>query len=204
MACEMIALMGGTFDPPHVGHLAIAHAVRVRLGLDEIRLVVAGDPWQKHDRVVSAAADRADMLDAAVADALGWGIGGLVVDRSEIGRRGPTYTIDTVIELRRSAPSAQVALVLGADVIGHVDSWHRASELASMVKVVGVARPGAAANEPAGWAVEWVELPPIEISSTAIRSLAATGQRPDFFTTPGVVSLIEERGLYRPAPEVTT
>ena len=130
-----MAVFGGTFDPPHVGHLVVASEVRYRGGFDEVLLMVANDPWQKHGtREITPASVRYEMVAAAVA-----GNDGLVASNLEIGRGGPTYTIDTVEQLT-AGPDVDVTVVLGADAVAGLDSWHRAEDLASMVSIVAVAR----------------------------------------------------------------
>src|SRR5438309_566525 len=115
---ERIGILGGTFDPVHVGHLIDACAARHQLALDRVLVVVARDPWQKHGRVVAPAEQRFEMLAAAIDGAVG-----LEASRIELERDGPTYTIDTVEQL--SEPGRELVLVMGSDVAGSLDSWHR-------------------------------------------------------------------------------
>ena len=188
-----VALFGGTFDPPHVGHLVVASEVRWAAGVDEIRLVVANDPWQKSgQREVTPAVDRLAMVAAAVADHPG-----LVADDEEIRRGGITYTVDTVEALLAAEPHTEVALVLGADAVAGLGSWHRADELAEMVTIVAVARPGhPTPAAPAGWRSSVVDVPAVDVSSTDVRARCARGAPIDFLVTDPVRSVIAERGLY--------
>ena len=133
-----IGVFGGTFDPPHIGHLAVAVEVRHALALDRVLMVVANDPWQKRGaRVLTPAADRLEMVRAAVED-----LDGIEADDREIRRGGPSYTVDTVEELLGEQPQAEVFVVVGADAAAGLRTWERADELAALVTVVVVRRPG--------------------------------------------------------------
>lgn len=193
MSPRRIALFGGTFDPPHIGHLVVANEVRVVGGFDEVILMVANDPWQKSSqRVVTPAAIRLDMVRSAVE-----GHAGLVAGDSEIRRGGATYTVDTVEELAAGHPDAAISIVVGDDAARTLDTWHRSAELARLAEVVVVGRPGApdVVVSP-GWNVRRIEVPQLDISSTDLRRRAATGAPIDFLVPERVVSTIAARGLY--------
>lgn len=182
--------MGGTFDPVHVAHLAAAAAARHQLRLDRVLLVVAGDPWQKHGHVVAPAAARYDMVAAAVD-----GVDGFEPSRIELDRPGPTYTIDTVEQLRE--PDRELFLVVGADVAAGLDTWHRVDELRNLVTLALVDREGAApAAVPAGWRGARVVMPRLDVSSTDLRRRVAAGEPVDFLIPPGAVRVLRERALY--------
>ena len=139
-ATRRIGIFGGTFDPPHLGHLAVACAARDQLALDEVLLVVAGDPWQKRDRVLAPAALRIELTEVLIA-----GESRLMVDRREVERTGPSFTIDTVEELLSEAKEpTELVLILGADAAQGIETWHRASDLAALVTLGIAARPGSA------------------------------------------------------------
>jgi nicotinate-nucleotide adenylyltransferase len=185
-----IGLFGGTFDPPHNGHLALARAALGSLGLDRVVLVVANDPWQKSSqRVITPAAIRWEMVIAALD-----GDPGLVASDVEIGRGGPTYTIDTVDQL--APEGADVTLLLGADAAAGLDTWHRASDLRDRVRIAVAARPGATAPVPAGWRTVELPMAPVDVSSSDIRRRCAAGMPFDHLVPTGVASLIAEHGLY--------
>ena len=192
MPPRRIALFGGTFDPPHIGHLVVASEVRYAGGFDEVLLVVANDPWQKRGtRDVTPAAARLEMVEAAVA-----GHDGLTPCAIEIDRGGASYTIDTVEELRAGG-DVECTLVLGADAVAGLDSWHRSADLARLVDVVVVRRPGhSTVDASAGWRMRPVDVPAIDVSSTAIRERCATGAPIDFLVPDGVRSVITALGLY--------
>jgi nicotinate-nucleotide adenylyltransferase len=189
-----LALLGGTFDPPHVGHIATAAIVRHALGLDQLWLVVANRPWQKVDqRQVSPAADRLALARAAVAD-----VDGVEVSTIEIDRGGDSYTVDTVAELRAARPGVEVLVVVGADAAAGLPTWERAEELRRATTLVLVDRPGVDhAPPPPGWAFVRVEVPRLDVSSTDLRRRVRVGEPIDGLVPPAVRSLITERGIYR-------
>lgn len=188
-----LAVFGGTFDPPHVGHLVVASDVRHLGGFDEVLLMVANDPWQKSaGRTVTPADVRFEMVAAAVA-----GHEGLVASDLEIGRGGPTYTIETVEAMTAVDDGIEVSLVLGADAVAGLDSWHRAGELADLVQIVAVGRPGhAAPSAKSSWRLRTIDVPALDVSSTDLRARCAAGAPIDFLVPDAVRSVIAERGLY--------
>jgi nicotinate-nucleotide adenylyltransferase len=189
-----IGVFGGTFDPPHLGHLVIAVNVRFELDLDRVLFVVANEPWQKvGDRQISPAADRLALVEAAVAD-----VEGLEASRMEIDRGGPSFSADTLAELHATEPGAELFLVLGRDAALAVPTWERADELDPLATMVVVDRPGAdGAPLPAGFRWVRVEAPRLEVSSTDLRARVSEGRPLDFLVPDAVVSCIERRGLYR-------
>lgn len=192
-----LGVFGGTFDPPHIGHLVIAVNVRHDLALDEVLLVVAGTPWQKvGDRPISPAEDRLAMTRAAVGE-----VDGLVASAIEIERGGPSYTADTVAELAQRHLGAELFVVLGRDAALGVPTWERADELGTGVTLVVVDRPGAEEGPlPDGFSWTRVEAPRLEVSSTDLRARVADGRPLDFLLPPAVIDCIHERGLYRERP----
>lgn len=189
-----IGVFGGTFDPPHVGHLVTAVNVRHALDLDEVLLVVANDPWQKAGtRAVSPAADRLAMVEAAVGD-----VEGLEASDIELRRGGTSYTADTLAELGKRHPAAQLHLILGSDAAAGLPTWERVEEVRAAATIVVVTRPGAETGEPPdGWSWVSVETPRLEVSSTDLRARVADGRPLDYLLTPAVKDCIERRGLYR-------
>ena len=189
-----MGILGGTFDPPHIGHLVVASEARWRLDLDELLLVVAHDPWQKSStRQVTPPEIRLEMVEAAVV-----GHPGIVASRIELDRGGPSYMVDTVAELAPGAGSAvELTLIVGADTAAGLPSWHRARELASMVSLAVVGRNGeTAGTAPIGWRAVPLEVPRIDVSSSEIRRRCEGGEPIDALVPPGVRSIIEARGLY--------
>jgi nicotinate-nucleotide adenylyltransferase len=187
-----IGLFGGTFDPIHSGHLQVATAVRDALALDRLLVVVANDPWQKHDRPVSPAEDRYALVVAALADRPG-----LEASRIELDRGGPSYTVDTVRAVLAREPDAEVVVVVGADVVAGLDTWHEHGALRDLVTLAVVDRPGVpAADPPPGWRAVRVACDPVDVSSTALRAALGAGARVDGLVPDAVIRCIDERGLY--------
>jgi nicotinate-nucleotide adenylyltransferase len=190
-----IGIFGGTFDPPHDGHVAAARAVIEQLGLDRLLLVVANDPWQKSGlRVVSPAADR-----VALVEALAPAIPGAETSRLEIDRGGPSYSVDTAEEILAEAGGQPVELylVVGADLVPELDSWHRASDLQRLVTLAIVSRPtGPKPPVPPGWRAERVDGPQVPVSSSEIRDLLADGRPVEGMVPEPVIRCIRRRALY--------
>lgn len=187
---QRLGILGGTFDPVHIGHLALGCAAHHQLRLDRVLLVVAGDPWQKEGEVVAAAEDRFAMVVAAAAD-----YPQLEPSRIEIDRAGPTYTVDTVAQLADEA--TEVFLIVGSDVAARLDSWHRVDELRHAVTLAVVARADTEpAPVPTGWRSVAVTMPHLEVSSTDLRHRLEAGEPVDVLVPSGVVQLIRTRDLY--------
>lgn len=188
-----IGVFGGTFDPPHVGHLVAAVDALQVLDLDVVLLVVANVPWQKvGDRAVSPAEDRLAMVRAAVADTAG-----LEVSDLEIKRGGDSYTADTLAELRGAEPDAELFVILGNDAAAGFATWKRYEEVAAQATLVVVDRPGT--PTPVDERFDWrrVDIPELEVSSTELRDRVAAGRSIRYLTPSAVASCIAERCLYR-------
>ncbi len=158
--------------------------------------MVAGEPWQKvGSREISPAQDRLAMVAAAVD-----GRPDLVVCDLEVRRSGPSYSADTLAELAAANPGAEFHLILGDDAAAGFATWERYEEVAERAHLVVVDRPGTPTPTPVDdrWAWTRVDIPELEISSTELRERVAQGRSIDYLTPPGVVAVIEERGLYRP------
>ena len=187
-----IGLFGGTFDPPHVGHLVTAVNVRHALNLDIVILMVANDPWQKSgSRDVTTAEDRFAMVEAAVSV-----VDGVIAGRDEIDRGGPSYTADTLMALAEKHPGAELFTIVGDDAAAGLTSWTRGEQVADYSQLVVVDRPGVAVELPTQFNWLRVESPRLEVSSTDLRSRFSDGRPLDYLVTEPVLRLIEERGLY--------
>lgn len=187
-----IGLFGGTFDPPHVGHLVTAVNVRHALNLDFVILMVANDPWQKSgSRDVTTAEDRFAMVEAAVSV-----VDGVVAGRDEIDRGGPSYTADTLMSLAEKHPGAELFTIVGDDAAAGLTSWTRVEQVADYSQLVVVDRPGVAVELPKQFSWLRVESPRLEVSSTDLRSRFSDGRPLDYLVTEPVLRVIEERGLY--------
>ena len=193
MTSERLGIFGGTFDPPHVGHLVVAVNARYALRLDRLLLVVAHDPWQKtQGRMVSNAEDRLAMVRAAVAD-----VEGLEASAIELERGGVSYTADTLTALRDEDPSRELFLIVGSDAAAGLPTWERGDEVRRLATIVVAIRPGAEEGAPpAGWSWERLETPRLEVSSTDLRARVADGRPLDYLLTAPVIDCIRERGLY--------
>jgi nicotinate-nucleotide adenylyltransferase len=193
-AARKIGLLGGTFDPPHLGHLVAAEAVRDQLGLDEVRLVVANVPWQKDgSRPITDPERRLRLVEAALE-----GAAGLTCSDVEVRLGGNSYTAVTLAELDRREPGTSWHLVLGADAAAGLETWHRPAVVRRRSHLVVVERPGTSDGPPTGWDHVRVPIPLIGISSSMIRSRVAAGRSIRFLVPAPVVDLIDRWDLYRP------
>ena len=190
---KRIGLFGGTFDPVHIGHLVAAAEARYQLRLDRVLMVVANEPWQKvGERVVTPADDRFVVVDAAVE-----GLAGLEASRLEIDRGGPSYTADTVAELRATYPGAELFLVVGADVAASMGSWRRVESMIDDVVLAVVDRGGVAPRvDLPRWRVEHVPIPSLEVSSSDLRRRLAEGRPVDLLVPAAALRRMERLGLY--------
>ena len=186
--------MGGTFDPIHHGHLVAANEVADRFGLDEVVFVPTGVPWQKDASTVSPAEDRYLMTVIATASNPRF-----QVSRVDIDRKGPTYTVDTLRDLRAIyGPKAQLFFITGADALAKILSWKDTDEMFNLAHFIGVTRPGftlSASHLPAD-AVSLIQVPAMAISSTDCRARVAAGKPIWYLVPDGVVQYIAKRRLY--------
>lgn len=188
-----IGIFGGTFDPPHIGHLVAAIDAHQVLGLDVVLFMVANVPWQKvGSRLLSSATDRLALVEAALG-----GRPGLEASDLEIRRGGDSFTADTLVDLRAAEPDADLFVILGNDAAAGFATWERFGEVADLAHLVVVDRPGTPTPMDDGFDWTRVDIPELEISSTELRQRVAEGRSIDYLTPPGVVALIGERGLYR-------
>ena len=191
-ASPRIGIFGGTFDPIHLGHVEVAEAVGDALDLDRVLVVVANHPWQKQDRPVTPAEDRFAMVAAGLD-----GRPGLEASRIELDRGGPSYTVDTVRELLDAEPGADLFVVVGADVVGTLDTWHEHEVLRDLVTLAVVDRPGVPHREPPpGWRSVRVTVTPVDVSSTDLRSVLEAGGSVEGMVPESVIRCISGRGLY--------
>lgn len=192
-----IGVFGGTFDPPHVGHLVAAGDARQALGLDVVLFVVANGPWQKlGERDISPATDRMAMVEAAVDDA-----DGLEASDIELVRGGLSYTADTVAALCAGDPDAELFVILGNDAAAGFATWERHQEVADRAHLVVVDRPGTPTPIDDGFDWTRIDIPELEISSTELRDRVAQGRSIRYLTPRSVDTYITERALYRGADD---
>ncbi|MBU3666120.1 MAG: nicotinate (nicotinamide) nucleotide adenylyltransferase [Chthoniobacterales bacterium] len=183
-------VLGGTFDPVHHGHLVLARAAKEEFGLDRVIFVPAKISPHKTGTTPSTAADRLAMIRLAVANEPGF-----EVCDCELRRPPPSYTVDTLRELKSRHPQDELHLLIGADNVAKFDTWHRPEEIARLARIVVLDRAGAGAT-----ARDWpVVRRTIGISSTDIRARAGCGLSIRYLTPDGVCDYITEKGLYRNA-----
>lgn len=199
-----IGLMGGTFDPPHLGHLLAAEQARDGLGLDEVIFMPAGEPAFKQDSCRVAAEDRLAMTRLAVEGVEGWRASDL-----EVRRPGVTYTADTLRRLRELLPSdARIFFIVGTDAAASMDTWKEPEVVAGLAEVALVQRPGEADAASvaerlrrAGFRVSPVPADTAGVSSSQVRRRIAEGRTVRFLVPDGVIGYIDEHGLYRQPEE---
>jgi len=189
-----LGVMGGTFDPIHLGHLVAASEVAHLFALDEVVFVPTGEPWQKAERAVTDPETRFLMTAIATADDPRF-----TVSRVDIERAGPTYTVDTLRDLAAQHPGAELFFITGADALASIMTWRDPDDVLALAHLVAVTRPGHdldAAHLPPG-AATVVEIPALAISSTDCRERVAAGAPITYLVPAGVERFIAERGLYR-------
>jgi nicotinate-nucleotide adenylyltransferase len=193
-----VGIFGGAFDPPHSGHVALAQAAVAQLRLDELRILPTGQAWHKA-RVLTEGHQRVAMAELAFGD-----VPRVILDTREVRRPGPTYTIDTLREVQREQPGAQLLLVIGADQAEALHTWQDAREIpriailsiAARARPVSDAPPADISRLPPGF-YQPIDLPPFSVSSTEIRARVAAGQPIEGLVTPAVARYIAEHSLYQ-------
>jgi nicotinate-nucleotide adenylyltransferase len=193
-----LGLFGGTFDPPHVGHLVVAEWARERLELDRVLFIPAGEPPHKSRAAVSPAADRVAMTRLAVK-----GLPEFEVSTVEIVRDGPSFTIDTVRELA-GRPGTRAWLIVGADSLDDFGTWHEPEAILELAALAVAGRPKSGSSGRRAWRgrdrIVWIGNPKIEISSSLIRARARAGRSIRTLVPPAVAAYIARRKLYRSKP----
>lgn len=193
-----IGLLGGSFDPVHCAHVALALQAKRELGLDEVQLIPAGQPWQRAPLSASPA-HRIAMLNLAIQ-----GHAGLVVNPIETERTGPTYTIDTLLSL---PAGHQYYWILGADQLQNFCTWHRWQEIVRLIHLAVVARPGSTIDPPAalqerlvsmGRTISIIPFQPMNIAASDIRARLASGETTKQLLPPAVSEYISRHSLYQP------
>jgi len=198
-----LGLFGGTFDPPHFGHLVVAQDAVERLALDRLLFVVAGLPPHKVGQRLSPPELRLEMVRAAVAGNPAFGVSAV-----EMERHGPTYTVDTLRTLREMHPKTELFFLLGTDQLAEFHEWREPEDIVSLATLVAMAREGAAVDPvstmilPADLKVDFVRIPVtrLDVSSTDIRSRVQEGRSVRYLVPPEVHRIMEDHGLYRSIP----
>ena len=193
-----LGLFGGTFDPPHSGHLIVAQDALSALGLDRIIFIPAGAPPHKRERRVSPAASRLAMLEAAIAQD-----DRFEVDPLELNRSGPSYTVDTVAALKASHPGDELFLLIGADQFEEFETWREPARIAGLVQLVVMSRQGATGEERGGgsYGVRSIRVTRIDISSTEIRRRCRAGEPIRYHVPPAVEAYLAANPIYQSQPD---
>jgi nicotinate-nucleotide adenylyltransferase len=190
-----LGVMGGTFDPIHHGHLVAGSEVASLFELDEVVFVPTGTPWQKAGSEVTPAEDRYLMTVIATASNPRF-----TVSRTDLDRSGPTYTIDTLRDLRaQRGPDVEMYFITGADALSNILTWRDVDELFELAHFVGCTRPGRRLADPGlpDGRVSLVEVPALAISSTNCRDRVRRGEPIWYLVPDGIVQYINKRGLYQ-------
>ncbi len=194
-------IFGGTFDPPHLGHLILAAEARWQLGLDEVLFVLTADPPHKQHRKILDAEIRLEMVAAAIEGQPGFGI-----SRVEIDRPGPHFVLDSIELLRQAYPGDELVYLIGGDSLHSLPTWHRPPDFLAAIDALGVMRRPGDEIDLADLLdelpilrekLEFIDAPLLEIASREIRERVAEGGHYRYYLPPAVFKLIEARGLYR-------
>ena len=196
-----VGVLGGTFDPVHLGHLAIAEEARIKLDLDRFIFIPAGQPRLRADEYLTPAIDRLRMVELATGDNPHFQVCGI-----EIQRSGPTYTVDTLVELgQRFGPDTSLYFIVGADILGQFHRWKDPEKVLDACHLVVVSRPGHRDDDWPEWfqgadsskdKVTQLEIPMVDISGTEIRRRASLGESVRHLVPDLVAEYIQDRKLY--------
>lgn len=185
-----VGILGGTFDPIHIGHLIAASSVYEALNLDSIVFMPAGDPWQKRDRELSTGKQRLEMVKLAIANDSRFEASDI-----EINRSGPTYAIDTVREWKSANPEHELFWIVGSDALSGIPSWHEWEAFVSEVTIVAVNRIGQ--SDPVPFEFISVEMPEVRISATELRDRFTNRLDTQYLVPKKVSDYISDQGLYQ-------
>ncbi|MFC5188885.1 nicotinate-nucleotide adenylyltransferase [Pediococcus cellicola] len=186
---KRIGLLGGTFNPPHLGHLIMAEQVCTQLGLDRVDFMPDYIPPHVDTKEAIEAKHRVAMVKAAIASNPNFGI-----ELAEIKRQGKSYSYDTLVALKRAHPENQYYFIIGADMVAYLPKWYRIADLVKIVQFVGVKRPGVKIHSE--YPILWVDTPTIDLSSTLIRNKIAKHHSIRYLVPDQVLAYIKEHKLY--------
>ena len=203
VATQALGILGGTFDPPHYGHLALAENARVQLELDRVLFVLAGQPPHKPDRPIAPANHRAAMVEAAIA-----GNSAFAVSRVDVDRPGPHYTIEMLALLRQEHPQAELVFLMGGDSLTHFLTWRDPSGIVRQTRLAVMRRPGHTSDMErmeqtiAGIRerLAWLDAPHLDIASSDLRRRVREGLPLRYLLPPVVEEYIREHRLYERCP----
>lgn len=184
-----VGILGGTFDPPHLGHLIIANEVLDQLGLDEVKFMPNQEPPHKTRNTGTNASDRLKMLELAIEDHPKFSL-----ETIELERQGRSYTYDTMNELKEKNPDVDFYFIIGADMVEYLPNWHKIDELVKFVRFVGTNRPHFRLETP--YPIQYVKVPQVDISSSLIRNRIKTGKSVKYLLPDKVIRYMEGNRLY--------
>ena len=187
---KRVGILGGTFNPPHMGHLIVADQVCQQLGLDEIRFMPDATPPHVDKKEAIDEKYRLDMVNQSIADNANFKI-----EDAELKRGGISFTYDTMVALKAEHPENDYYFIIGGDMVAYLPKWSRIDELVKLVHFVGVKRTGFEQKSP--YPILWVDVPTIDISSTQIRDKIKEGRSINYLVPKAVSDYIEKEGLYR-------
>ena len=185
-----VGILGGTFDPIHIGHLIAASSVYEALNLDSVVFIPAGDPWQKRDRDLSTGQQRLEMVKLATENDARFEVSDV-----EIARSGPTYAVDTVREWKRLNPNDELFWIVGSDALSGIPSWHEWEAFVTEVTIVAVNRVGQ--NDSVPFDFVSVDMPEVRISATELRDRFTNGLDTQYLVPKQVSQYISDQGLYQ-------
>lgn len=186
---KRVGILGGTFNPPHVGHLIIAQQAGQQLGLDQVAFMPDAEPPHVDEKPFIEGKHRKEMVRRAIE-----GNELFTLETIELERGGKSYTVDTMKELTEKNPDTDYYFIIGADMANYLPKWERIEELLTMVDFVGVGRPGY--PQTSSFPIIWVDSPEVDISSTKIRQMVKIGQSLRYIVPESVEEYIKEEGLY--------
>lgn len=186
----LVGLLGGSFDPVHHGHLIVGQVAAEILGLAALRFVPAREQPFKQGRHRAPPADRAAMLELAIS-----GHSGFELERAELERPGPSYTVDTLRTLREREPEAELVLLLGADAAAELDQWYQAAEIPRLARIVVFARPGSAVPS-SPMIGQSILVPAVDISATDLRRRVREGRSIRYLVPDAVAEYVASHRLY--------
>lgn len=188
---KKVGLLGGTFDPPHIGHLVIAEEVYHELGLDEVWFIPSNEPPHKN-KATTSVNHRLSMVEAAIA-----GNDHFLLNPIEIERPGKSYTFDTMQLLIQKHPDISFYFIIGADMVEYLPKWNRIDELVNLITFVGVKRPEYELKT--DYPIQVIDIPGLDISSTMIRERLADRKPVTYFIPSSVRQVMKENQLYEPS-----
>lgn len=183
-----IGILGGTFNPPHIGHLIIAQEVSQALNLDRIWFIPTYEPPHKNSVEINVT-HRVELLKLAIEDNDSFSLNTIEIDRA-----GKSYTIDTIHMLKETYPETEFYFIIGADMVEYLPNWYKIDELMSLIQFVGVKRPGYRLKS--NYPIMEVDVPMVAISSSAIRERVQKNKSIQYLVPDSVHTYIKEHGLY--------